>query len=378
MYISSGEMGIYDGSSTRTVPSQRAQQYIRTLRQLEKQHAWKIEGEGARFMHQRNPYANAAEYSQSRITGFAPYRDGILYSIALSGAAGSLHTKNPLDDNEPEGLVTSAASFQTRDMVFSGDSLYFSLQDREGCHITRMNPENGRYEPLTEGDTIERHPFIDSSGSIYFDMCGFARDTERRIIGYGPSAIAEMTPRGEIREIYADSDTNYLKYTKTAGGIQRMMARPYKTSSGSSPLGCLMAPFEAVAGFIHMFSAINAARKGKEAPLDHSGSEAARRMDEKISIDGVSIDLKQLQREQKRYPDEYSSLVPRDWKLLSVQSDGSLITLQHGVLDYLPLDDGAYLYSNGRHVFHVDNDGNRRMLFKAHLATDLAVLHPST
>lgn len=376
MYISSGEMGIYNGTQTRTVPSQRAQQYIRTLRQLEKQHAWKTEGEGARFMHQRNPYANAAEYSQSRVTGFAPYQDGILYSIALSGAAGSLHTKNPLDDAEPEGLVTSAASFQPRDLVIDGDSLYFALQDHEGSHIARMDPKTGCYESLTEGDTIERHPFVTPNGNLYFDMCGFARDTQHRVIGYGPSAIAEMTPDGEIREIHASSDTNYLKYTETAGSIRRMMVRPYKTSSGSNPMGCLLAPFEAIMGFIHMFSAINAARKGKEAPLYQSGSEAARRMDKSINIDGVNIDLRQLERQQKQHPDEYSGLVPREWKLVCVQADGSLQTLQHGVLDYLPLDDGGYLYSNGNHVFQVDASGKRSMLFKAHLATDLAVLNP--
>ena len=39
MYISDGEMCLFDGADARVIPSQRVDQYARTLRELEQQHA---------------------------------------------------------------------------------------------------------------------------------------------------------------------------------------------------------------------------------------------------------------------------------------------------------------------------------------------------
>ena len=374
MYISNGSLGMYDGSSARPVASQRVEQLARTLRQLEQQHAWKTEGEGAKFMHQHNPYANAAEQMRGKVTAVAPHHEGIIYAVDL-GRTGGMYTKNPFDPDEPEGLVTSAVGFYARDMVRHGDSIYASIREGAESHIVRIDPENGRYESLTEGDTLERHPFIREDGlEIYFDMCGYARDDENRIIARGPSGIACMDiSSGEIRELYSDPDTEFLKYSHI-GGVQRMLVRPYKAKHAENPLGCLLAPFYAVVGFVHFFSSINAARKGKSAPLAAGKSEAARYPDEKITIDGIRIDPKIIAREQQKHKDEYPGLLPRDWQLVAIQPDGSLQTLQHGVLDYLPLDDGGYIYSNGAHVFQVNAAGERKLLFKERLVSDMLLL----
>lgn len=377
MYIANGSLGYFDGGRARAVASQRVDQFARTLRQLEQQHAWKTEGEGAQFMHKTNPYADAAERQRGRVTGLLPYGEGILYAVDL-GRTGGLYSKNPLQPDEPEGLITSAVGFSAQDLTAGGDGVYTSLRDGAGSHIARIDPATGNYELLTEGDTCERHPFLSADGeTLYFDMRGFARDEQQRIRACSPSAIAALDrASGEIRELYSDADTQYLKYSESADGARRMLVRPYKAGSGSNPLGCLLAPFSAIEGFIRVFSAINAAIKHKEPPMQTSGAEAARRADEPLIIDGVPIDSKRVAREQEKHRDEYSGLLPRDWRLVQIQPDGTLETLQHGVLDYLPLDDGGYLYSNGRHVLRVDANGKRQLLFKEHLVSDLIVMEP--
>ena len=376
MYISDGEMCLFDGADARVIPSQRVDQYARTLRELEQQHAWKTEGEGAKFMHKVNPYANAAERQRGVVTGLAPYRGGVLYAVDL-GRTGGVYTKDPLSPEEPEGLVTSAVGLHAQDFAACEDGFYLAMHEGAQRHIARMDPATGNYEFLTEGDTLERHPFPSKDGrSIHFDMCGFARNEQQQLTARGPSAIVSLNLiSGDIREVYADAATEYLKYTESADGTQRMLVRPYQEKRrGSNPLGCLLAPFSDIAGFIYLFSSLNNARKGKEPPMSSSGPEAAQQREQPLYIDGVAIDPKQIAREQARSKDDYPGLIPRDWTLQRVLGDGSLEVVQRGVLDYLPLGDGGYIYSNGAHVFRVVASGARSHLFKAHLATDFILL----
>lgn len=375
MYISNGEMFLFDGCKPRAIPSQRVEQYRRTLRQLETQHAWKSEGTGAQFMQKSNPYANAENRYPCEVTGCIPHKGGVLYSVSLGHETGGFYTKNPYDPDEPEGLVFSAVRLYVRDLTRCGGDVYAALDCAPESHVIRLDPDTGRYEQLTEGDTVERHPFA-ADGVLYFDMRGYARNSDQQLVGLGPSAIATLNLlTGEIEEHFSDTETDYLKYTEAPDGTRRMLVRPHRSGkSAANPLGCLLAPFSAIMGFVHVFSSINAARNGKKPPLKTSDGEAAQTMDNRLTVDGVLIDLKKIDAENKKHGDEYPGLLPRDWRLVKINPDSSLETLQHGVLDYMPLPDGGYIYSNGAHVFRVESDGTRSMLFKAHLATGFTLL----
>jgi len=374
MYISSGQISAFDGAKSAELPSQRIQQYRQTLRQLEKQHAWKSEGSGAQFMHQRNPYANAAENAVSEVTGFAPFGGCVIYAVNLGYETGGFYRMNPAEPDAPEGLVCSAVRLYAQDLIAHGDAIYAALREPPEQHIIRLDPATGRYQALTEGDTLERHPFICADGSkLFFDMRGIARDEQQQVADIGPSSIVSLDLRsGELTELCADPAHDYLKYTESADGVKRVLVRPHKESKrGDSPLGCLLAPFSAIVGFIHVFSAINAARKGKQPPMAISEGEAAKPMNNRLTIDGVPVDLEKIQRDNKKHGDEFAGIVPRDWRLVEIRPDGAQETLQHGVLDYAPLPDGGYVYSNGAHILRVAPDGKRTVLVKAHLATNL-------
>lgn len=376
MYLSGGAMHFYDGARTHEIPSQRVEHYAQTLRQLERQNAWKTEGEGARFMGQYNPYLNASEHLRGSVTGVAARESHVLYAVDLAGETGGVYSKDPLNPEAEEGLITSAVRFHARDLHICGDALYFALGQGVERHIARMDAESGRYDVLTEGDTDERRPWPSPDGSVIcYDVCGYARDSEQRLLGCGPRAIVSLDARtGEVQELFSAEDREYLRYTESADGVRRMLVRPYKPNrGGGNPLGCLLAPLGAISGFIHFFNSFNEMRKGKRPQVQAGNGEAARTPEEKLVVDGVVIDPKQLARE-RRGDDPYAGLIPQDWQLVEIQPDGAQTVLRGGVLDYLPLPDGGYLYSNGAHVFQVDAAGERRMLFKAHIATDFALI----
>lgn len=373
VYVSEENLGLFDGTKAAPVASQRIEQFARTLRQLEEQHAWKSEGAGAQFMNQSNPYARASKRLRGRVTGVAAHDGGILYAVDLGGETGGIYFKDPLHPDVPEGLVISAVGFLAKDLIKADGALYAALGEGDESHIMRLDPATGRYDVLTMGDTRERHPFLSPDGEVlYFDMCGYARDEEQRILARGPSAIAALNLRsGEIQEVFAHASTEYLKYTLAPDGTRRMLVRPYKPKADAQPLGCLLAPFSAIVGFVHVFSAINAARKGKKPPLSTSGFEAAKSSNAPLMVDGVPIDLKKVASENKKHDEPYPGLIPRDWRLVRILPDGTQETLQNGVMDYAPLADGGYIYSNGIHVVHVDAAGASHMLFRTPLVTDL-------
>ena len=374
MYISNGQMSLFDGAKTAEIPSQRIAQYIQTLRQLEKEHAWKSEGSGAQFMHQSNRYANAAENAVGEVTGFVHYDGRIVYAVNLGHETGGFYRMDPADPDAPEGLICSALRLYAQDLTVHGREIYAALREAPEQHIIRLDPATGRYQILTEGDAVERHPFIAADGSkLFFDMRGIARDENQHLAAVGPSAIVSLNLRtGEMTELFSDPELDYLKYTEASDGAKRMLVRPHKQAKGGgNPLGCLLAPFSAIAGFVHVFSAINAARKGKQPPMAISEGEAAKPADGKLTIDGVLVDLDRVQREQKQHGDEHAGVVPRDWRLVQIGPDGTLKTLQHGAMDYAPLSDGGYVYSNGSHILRASPDGKRTVLTKAHLASCL-------
>ncbi len=374
MYISNGQMSLLDGAKCAEIPSQRIAQYIQTLRQLEKEHAWKSEGSGAQFMGQSNRYANAAENAVGEVTGFVPYDDRIVYAVNLGHETGGFYRMDPADPDAPEGLICSAVRLYAQDLIVHGRDIYAALREGLEQHIIRLDPATGRYQTLTEGDTIERHPFITPDGSrLFFDMRGIARNENQALAGIGPSAIASLNLRtGEITELFNDPAFDYLKYTESSDGAKRMLVRPHKQLNGNTnPLGCLLAPFSAIAGFVHVFSAINAARKGKQPPMALSDGEAAKPANGHLTIDGIPVNLDLVQREQKKHGDEHAGIVPRDWRLVQIEPDGTLKTLQHGAMDYASLPDGGYIYSNGLNILRVSPDGKRTVLVKAHLAACL-------
>jgi len=59
--------------------------------------------------------------------------------------------------------------------------------------------------------------------------------------------------------------------------------------------------------------------------------------------------------------------------LVSVDSSGNEKILKRGVLDYVVLDDGSFICSNGRYILHI-KDGEESVIAKAKLAHSLCVL----
>lgn len=377
VYIAQDEMGLIHGGKATGLESQRLRRYEQALRELEQKHAWKSEGPGAQFMRQQNRYAGAAQH-KGRITSVAPYEDGLLYGMS-TGEMGGLYRKNPFAPAEEEGLFYSDKHFGADDLCVCGDTVLLSISGAFGeRHIARFVAGKAGYQLLTEGDTSERFPsFAHGQDAIYYAAAGYARDAQRTLLGISPYAILRLClTTGEVEDLYADPKRDLLKLCEDRHGGRYLMARPYRGNGrGADPMELLRAPvrfLKAIGGFLNLFSM----RYGGQ-PLRGGGAaatKAAQQSQRELFIDGNLIQAEKTLAENKKRGDVHPGIAPKDWQLLRVREDGGFELVKQGVIDYALLENGGFVYTNGRYVIACDAQGHETVLLKDKLVTRVAVL----
>jgi hypothetical protein len=376
VYIARGDMGIIQNGAASPLPGQRLMQYERIVRSLEERHAWKTEGAGAQFMGRHNPYAGLSE-DKGRVSS-AACMGGRLYYAAITGESGGIFIKDPSDPAGQEGLRYSGASFFIQDMDALDGSIAVSLmQPRGECHIAVLKDGKAGYTFLTEGDTVDRHPYIQpGSGVVFYSSAGYARDAQNVILGLGPFGVYKLAASGAVTEVYADPAMNGLKYREDAKGNRYMMVRPYKQpSSGPSAKDMLLGPvrlLQAFGGFLNLFSL----RYGGK-PLQSGGdapAQAKQKSERDLVIEGNLVQAERNMRENQRRGDVNPGIVPGDWRLVRLKDDGTLETVKRGVLDYALLPSGGFVFTNGKYVIACDAEGKETVLLKDELVTRVLVL----
>jgi hypothetical protein len=377
VYIAKGDMGVIKDGVASPLPSQRLVQYERVLRSLEERHAWKTEGAGAQFMGQHNPYAGLSE-QKGRVSAVV-FSGGRLVYASVTGESGGIFRKDPKDAAAQEGLLYSGASFFIEELDARDGAITASLvQPRGERHIALFVDGKPGYTLLTEGDTLDRHPFLaPKSDAVFYSSAGYARDEQGRILGVGPYGVLKLCrDSGRIEEIFSDPALNCLKYLEDAEGGRYMMVRPYKQSaSGPSLKDMLLGParlLQAFGGFLNLFSM----RYGGK-PLRTGGAapaQAKQKSLQELFIEGNLIQAERNLKENQRRGEANPGIVSGDWRLVRIKGDGTLETVRRGVLDYALLPSGGYVYANGKHVIACDWEGRETVLLRDELVTRVAVL----
>lgn len=380
IYVAKGGMTLVQDGQIRPLKSQRIAQYERTMRVLEEKHEWKSIGQGAQFMGQHNPYAGASA-QKGTVTAAAPYRAELLYAF-LTGQTGGLYLKNPLDDEQTEGLVLSSQTFQANDLCTRGQLIAASLNDiRMEKHIVLFKDAQSGYTQLTEGDSVDRYPFIAKDAqTLYYSSAGHARNAEDALIATSPYAVLSLTlSTGNVETVYEDAGRDCLKYMADETGGQYFLSRPYKQPARPGVLdrlkNLLMIPVYIFKG-LALFGKMTKAAGGGDTPRPafSGGAGAKQREKQEVMIEGQLLDIAQQLHENEQRGEKYPGIVPKDWQLVRLKNDGSLETIKHGVLDYALLPSGGFVYTNGKYVIAVDTRGGETVLAKDTLITKVAVL----
>lgn len=385
IFVSEEKMGLINGTDINHITSQHLKRYHTNMAELKKKHAWKTEGAGAAFMGAHNPMAHYSSDSvRAKINGVAvmPGEDKILYSVSVNEFSG-IFIKNPFDDEELEGLVTSDRETGFFSIAYDSKTERLAASVSEGLiekHIAVLNKNSGGFNLITEGESIDENPSWSkySENAIYYDSAGIASSSSGEFAGIGEKAILRLDLNlGELEEIAAIKKYDCVKPMEDVEGNLYFIKKPHlqPQHKGSSFVDTLLIPYKllkAVFGWMNFFTA-----KYTGDTLTTAGQNPAKskqKTEEQIFIEGNLINAEKALKENQTAGEKFPGVAPRSWELVKRSPNGELKTVKKGVIDFDINSKGEIVYSNGKYLVKIMNNQAEEVLGKVNLASKVRMM----
>lgn len=364
IFLSDGEMMLWEDGRVSALHSERKTLYIRTTRNLEERNAWKYEGAGAKFQGQANPYERMSRMADTvcELRAVAPWQDQLLYALCTP-EMGGLYLKPLDDDDAPESNWLSERGFQPVDLQVQGEQVVLAADMGAGeRHIVLMKGGSSRYEVITQGDTQDSAPFLCPGGrTIYYASAGWARDENGHPIAKGPSAVLRLDLRsGDLTEVAASEEFDYLRPRQGPDGALYVIRRSRK-ADGPRRLGLvdraknIGAAFKGLGTLLRFIGDPEGAARRTPRVAGQSAEASQKRM-----LDGMLLEISAA---GKNNAEEEAGVVPSDWVLLRQSPDGAFEEVCKAVADY-DFDGDALVCTDGRRIFRL-SEGRKTVLHKA-------------
>ena len=240
LFIADSKIYRLDEGKLSEIENGILEKYREKLYQNVKRSEWKKNGSGARFLEQA-----AAEDAEEKLRNLyfctdalAVTGDTLLFSQTIENTSG-IYTKTGEND---EGIVLSDSGTRYGEFDELDGQLAVSASFAGESHIGLIRPGVAECRLLTEGETIDRHPFWSrfEKNVIYYSSAGLeiTGSAERPEEAEGPSGLPALlaaqrrTGRslgpaslcrldlsaGEIDEILSDNRYDYIKPSTDGSG----------------------------------------------------------------------------------------------------------------------------------------------------------------
>jgi len=365
-----------DGEPAKQYDSQKIATYIDNAKKIKDRNEWKTSGSGAKFMGKYNFADDANVYEgEVSINGASFYKGGLVYSASL-GALGGLYKKG-LEADDIEGHIIASNSMRIYKVDVFEDSCAASIGSYTERHVAVFDIKTGRYQELTEGDTIEDYPSYSKSGNrLFFSSAGVARSPHGHVEGIGPSGIcAYDIESGSLEELFESDKFNYISPKEDKDGSILFIKHPYKNSRDSSNifLDILMFPIRIVKAILGLLNYFSIAFGGESLRSGKAGSDirSKQKSEKELFFEGNMINAERELKANQRRGEKFPGIIPQTWELVRAVKDGSQACIKKGVMDYTICKNGDIIYSNGHEIIRLSPDGKENLLEKCHLAVNL-------
>lgn len=362
------------GGELKQVHSAYAQEAIDRREQLRDRHGWK---QGTSFNVAAGGGSRSFEASSSAIqmttAAFEP--NGNLIYFLKNENMGGLFRHETTTGKELRILFQQ--NLQLSDLNPSPDGATLaasSLRPTGVANIVMFDKDGNNYREVTGGDTVDTAPawIPGVPNRLLFQSSGLARNEEGYIIAQGPASIQKLDrDLGSVTPILDDPAFDHLKPRVTKAGDLLYIRRPYQGPSyglGSMLGDALAFPFRLLRAVFHYLNFFSLMYTRK--PLTSANGPVVKADIKQILLQGKRIDAEKALR-SARPVQGVPSLVPDSWQLISRDQNGVESVLATNVATFDISPDGTIVYSNGKGVFVLDQDGSSRLAHTEELVAEV-------
>ena len=372
-YISNGKLFYQpEGGALRQLHSPYIQEIEDRLARSNERNSWKkntsFEVGAYGQMKQFGAAANPIRYTSAQFD----QQQSILYFLSDQGIGGLFSF------NLETGVETRIVHRQHLDLSDlnlnheTGKLVCTSSSKDSITNIATLDVQGNNLRELTGGDTADSAPAWCDEDSIVYQSAGLARDSQGMIVALGHSTIQKLDLRsGKLDTVLDDANTDFLHPRVTCTGELLFIRRPYEVpqySSGNILLDTVLFPFRLLRAVFHYLNFFSMMYSRK--PLTGASGPAAQADVKAIILKGKRIDAEKALRSESMVAG-VPSLVPATWQLVQRSRSGDDRVLASNVASYDITPAGQILYSNGRGVFLLGEDGRSTLVLKGDLVGDL-------
>jgi hypothetical protein len=346
-----------EGSLATEIDSDFAQSIRQRAFELQRRHAWKSQGRGAKFMSGGALWGADPEDAvgiKIIVTGCASASDGdLFYALQSPEISGLFRRKS---DTQAEQRLLHTSDFKIGQIAVQPetDRLAMSLQHRGGATIAVMDGSGSGFAEVTQGESADESPqWFPGQNKIVFQSSGLAQNEHGHYVGKGPATIQSLDlDSGVMTCLAEDAKFDLLGPQISADGALYFIRRPYRGERPRFNLlhlleDILLFPFRLIYALFQYLNLLTMMYTGK--PLARSGNAQQRYADmPRMMIWGNLIEARKSLLNRS---DDASGLVPASWELCRKAMDGNAEVLAKGVLSFDLETDGGVVYSNGAVIY---------------------------
>lgn len=362
------------GGELKQVHSAYAQEAIDRREQARDKHGWK---QGTSFNVAAGGGSRSFEASNTPIlmTSAAFEPDGNLIYFLKNENMGGLFRHEPASGKELRILFQQ--NLQLSDLTPSPDGATLaaaSLHPTGVANIVMFDKDGNNYREVTGGDTVDTAPawIPGVPNRLLFQSSGLARNEEGYIVAQGLASIQKLDrDLGSVTPILDDPAFDHLKPRVTKAGDLLYIRRPYQGPNygpGSMLIDTLAFPFRLLRAVFHYLNFFSLMYTRK--PLTSANGPVVKADIKNILLQGKRIDAEKALR-SARPVQGVPSLVPDTWQLIRRDQNGMESVLATNVATFDISPDGTIVYSNGRGVFVLDQDGSSRLAHTEDLVAEV-------
>lgn len=374
-FLSNGLLFLRErGGELRQLDSAYVQESMDRRERARERHGWK---QGTSFGIAAGGGSRSFEASDKPVlaTSAAFEANGNLLYFLRDESIGGLFRREAESGNEIRLLLKQSLSLCGLSLSPDGGSLAASSQQSDGvANIALLNSDGSNYREVTGGDTVDGAPawIPGVPNRLLFQSSGLARDERGYIVAQGHASIQMLNMEsGSVTPVLENPRFDHLKPRVCTAGNLLFIRRPFEAPRyelSSIFTDTLLFPFRLLRALFHYLNFFSLMYTRK--PLTSASGPAVQADIKNILLQGRRIDAEKALRSE-RPVQGVPSLVPSTWELVSRNREGEERVLATNVASYDISPDGTIVYSNGRGVFVLGQDGSAGLALKDELVGEV-------